>query len=734
VSPDQPSSPPDKAQVASLVKWGKEVTRLVQPHTIDAARVHQQYEAQSNNREFDHELVALCDSRLVLIGETNTQKFSDSPYPFLWFWENRLCPMWSLSIFNWERNKTWRAFVVNDSAEFDLLRSKPVQVLLLRRDACVAALEVDLASANLELWREHMTRASKPYQHLHDTPGGKIYAEANATRPHSLEEHLRNGWAMRLNEEAGRVLRFLNDPDVSGFEEEKAGPLSRTRSATSFAEDNWPAKLYGFYHDRFWTHGDDPVVHSIRLTEDLRECPHHLSATRQLLECAWFSATGTLGGQRIQSVDLDGSIRPVPLDAQQLAEKCKVFWERLPFTLPLYYREVIGSGNCSLDVRSFVRSAPLYEGNVKEGEEFVNNLFAEASSLKQWTIPFGAYVLLRAGEIEAAKLYEVGSDIAVLLVDRRGDYFLVWINPAQKDFTFVSGNDLPFILSSLSVIPLKHESETQPTHDEIRDAAEDFKARFELGIRILLASIVRDFWVVEERERVFGASIELKKSPRLRADRGRPRVVYLPRIRYISDFKDRPDGLNLRARAPHFVVGHLRKAVYASQDQILLARSHGIIVPEGFTFVRPHRRGDAAQERIYRSRSALQCLRALQPASTSTRDSWFTFELRVREWLASNGFQVDHLAANRNGDGGVDIQASKGGEHLLVQCKYWHAHNVGPNIIREMLGTLQTFPPGSKGVIVASSELTSAAKELAVQHGIQFIERANFAEGIHREI
>jgi hypothetical protein len=57
VSPDQPSSPPDKAEVASLVKWGKEVTRPVHTQTIDGAWAREQYEAQSNNRVFDHELV-----------------------------------------------------------------------------------------------------------------------------------------------------------------------------------------------------------------------------------------------------------------------------------------------------------------------------------------------------------------------------------------------------------------------------------------------------------------------------------------------------------------------------------------------------------------------------------------------------------------------------------------------------------------------------------------------------
>ena len=94
----------------------------------------------------------------------------------------------------------------------------------------------------------------------------------------------------------------------------------------------------------------------------------------------------------------------MPIEGQSLGDKSEVFWERLPFTLPLYYREIIGSGNCSVDTSRFVRSMPLYEGDPKEGEEYLNNLLAEATSLKQWTIPFGAYVLLSAGEIEAAKL------------------------------------------------------------------------------------------------------------------------------------------------------------------------------------------------------------------------------------------------------------------------------------------------------------------------------------------
>ena len=116
------------------------------------------------------------------------------------------------------------------------------------------------------------------------------------------------------------------------------------------------------------------------------------------------------------------------------------------------------------------------------------------------------------------------------------------------------------------------------------------------------------------------------------------------------------------------------------------------------------------------------------------KDAWFTYELNVKKWLASNGYEVVYLAGNRNGDGGVDIQAIREDEHLLVQCKYRTTDKIGPDVIRELLGTLQTFPPGAKGVIVTSSELTNGAKDLAIKHSIQFIERADFLSGFESKL
>jgi hypothetical protein len=103
---------------------------------------------------------------------------------------------------------------------------------------------------------------------------------------------------------------------------------------------------------------------------------------------------------------------------------------------------------------------------------------------------------------------------------------------------------------------------------------------------------------------------------------------------------------------------------------LFLARRFGIVVPEGFTFVRGHRRGKVAAEAAYRSVSALRCIKALDSPQPREQDDWFTFEINVRNWLERSGYAVEHIAGNKHGDGGVDIQAKRGAELLLLQCKH----------------------------------------------------------------
>jgi hypothetical protein len=91
------------------------------------------------------------------------------------------------------------------------------------------------------------------------------------------------------------------------------------------------------------------------------------------------------------------------------------------------------------------------------------------------------------------------------------------------------------------------------------------------ALKLLLAAIVRDFWVVEERESVFAArSAKRLAGVRMRtAEDGSPRVVYLPRIRYNE--KPTPqkcaDVLDYKVRAAHYVQQHIRKVGHPSDAQ-----------------------------------------------------------------------------------------------------------------------------------------------------------------------
>ena len=176
---------------------------------------------------------------------------------------------------------------------------------------------------------------------------------------------------------------------------------------------------------------------------------------------------------------------------------------------------------------------------------------------------------------------------------------------------------------------------------------------------------------------------------------------------------------------------HFRRAASPSDELLAVARHLGIFVPEGFTFVRRHRRGDKAAEAIYRSVSALRCFGMIPQSGVKGKDAWFQFQRQTAAWLKANGYEIENIAGSRRGDGGVDIQAKKGGKWLLVQCKYWsEKHPVGPAVVRELLGSLATFPQGASGLLVTSSRVTDVARNLCLENSIRFYEVVDFSREI----
>ena len=249
---------------------------------------------------------------------------------------------------------------------------------------------------------------------------------------------------------------------------------------------------------------------------------------------------------------------------------------------------------------------------------------------------------------------------------------------------------------------------------------------------MLIAAIIRDFWVVENRESVFKSRVNRRRIGKS-SETDENRIIYLPRVRYAQKKVSEPDSplRETSLRSAHKVRAHLRQSGEASLSQRALAKKYGFILPKGYTFVRPHRRGHLQKQTVYRSRSALKTLytKLEFKEDTASQPLWFQFELDVREMLDKQGFITEHVAASRIGDDGVDIYAKKkdsnSSEHWLVQCKCYSPKNkVGKSIVRELIGTLvsESANVEARGMIITSSSLTEGAKKLAIKHQIKWIE------------
>ena len=95
------------------------------------------------------------------------------------------------------------------------------------------------------------------------------------------------------------------------------------------------------------------------------------------------------------------------------------------------------------------------------------------------------------------------------------------------------------------------------------------------------------------------------------------------------------------------------------------------------------------------------------------------------------GFEVEHVAASRRGDQGVDVYARKGADLdeicWVIQCKcYAPKHKVGPGAIRELIGTLQGYPGGTRGMLVTTSSFSTGAKDKAKEANIRLINGEEF--------
>ena len=91
--------------------------------------------------------------------------------------------------------------------------------------------------------------------------------------------------------------------------------------------------------------------------------------------------------------------------------------------------------------------------------------------------------------------------------------------------------------------------------------------------------------------------------------------------------------------------------------------------------------------------------------------SWQEFEWVTGEMMRRKGYRVNERGGAK-ADGGVDLDASRGQEKLVIQCKQWKTQQVGVKVVREMVGV--ALHEGANGIyIVTCGYFTKDAKSFA---------------------
>ncbi|MFL2947831.1 MAG: hypothetical protein ACJZ44_01175 [Nitrospinales bacterium] len=112
--------------------------------------------------------------------------------------------------------------------------------------------------------------------------------------------------------------------------------------------------------------------------------------------------------------------------------------------------------------------------SLEEADNYSKELLNEACLNKKWTIPYGAIVALDFGPFSSIECYETSIEIVFIFRNKIGKYYFCSVNPEMGSFKI----DLSF--------DKKNKKLEKTVQGEIK---------------ILLSAIIRDFHVVEEREK-----------------------------------------------------------------------------------------------------------------------------------------------------------------------------------------------------------------------------------------
>ena len=364
--------------------------------------------------------------------------------------------------------------------------------------------------------------------------------------------------------------------------------------------------------------------------------------------------------------------------------------------------------------------------SVDEIKKNCRGLLDEANSFKNWTLRNGSFFVLNINNIIGVQLYEIFDDIVAKFITKDGFYFKITLhtptlNSAGEAILFWAFEDGKGNFQQFS---------------NVQELKNHKSNRIFWALTQLICAIIRDYWVIEKKEKVFSEIKDRKYLPRNYSNSKSIRIIYLPRIRYTSSprVKNQFQKMEYEKRGKHFVRAFMRKSTNSSTLQKYLASQYNLEIPEGHTFVKPHERGiQKDQEIIYRSRSALNMLYQENNHETGSNSRWFKFEKDIKKLLEFQNMQVEHYSASKRNDDGIDIVAIKKKkeeiETHLYQCKCYKPKNkIGPDIIRELIGSMIAFGGKCTGWIVTTSSLTADSISLIKDFKTKGFE-INYLEG-----
>jgi Restriction endonuclease len=695
----------------------------------------------------DEMSVAKIGGQLAMFAEVVDVRMRGAPDAFiLWRWANSFEPIATFSIL-WRKPQTWRRVYMslNDPRIEDLV-GKTCLVVRIEPFAKTVFDIFEISPGDFEDSEGLEHYQDEKVLHVGDVVAGKHLVYWNyLNKPGenaAPADKLRASFIKRLHNEVANAIHCI---DQNLLRETIPAEAERLIAAGLNLYGEFPYHREVYAHCRkIWEgysgHVLQPYFEHFKICSDAgsQRLAYQLQG---LLSAALFSVERTQCGLIVPSMDGLIDLDLVDLDPGTMGKRAGLFWERIEWFPSPFFRDAVGPGNIPVDPYELFTQCPALKGDLKEAEKHIQQFMSEAYALKSAVIPPGAYHPIDGGGLLAAvRLHEFGHEVAATFVTHDGSFFVLTMMPKDGDWklhvsrpeklrgelaTALEQND------TLDATSIDSTLSFDPREEERLEAELERVTRpVKVGLALFVSALVRDFWVIEQRETIFSEKRSVRKVAKLHSDRLKSVIVYLPRIRYTRRLTvESAAHLDNRGRRPHEVTEHMRRCANADPQQVALAKALGFHMPEGFTFVRRHRRGEGEVEKRYRSISALSLLAATGQTgpNASFRDNWLEFERNTRNWLEVSGWAIEQWSASRRGDHGIDIVVSKEDRIAIVQCKFWDpARTVGPNVVRDLIGTRISVGKIVEALLVTSSRLTEGAAKLAKETGVKFVESVDF--------